>query len=444
MNARKVIDEAEYVVIGTGVGGGTLARELARRGKRVIMVEKGKELRKLGTSMTLVNMALNKGVIVTKEGYTSASAIMTGGSSVVTAGAYADPPPYLKDKWGIDLSQEIEETRRELGVQKVPENLCGASSLKVMEAANSMGYQWERLEKMVDPQKCVEGCSDCTLGCKRDAKWTVRTYLKEAMEKDARLYEQIDAQAVIHENGKALGVWGIDRSGKEVEFRGEKVIVAAGGMNSARILLRSGLWDAGNGFFMDPIATVCGVYDGPEKKMGTALDSPMSVGSKAFLDSPGLLLYTFVAPALGYLGTFVKDNPRNIVNLLGGYNRLISIQIKVKDGVNGRVFLDGSISKPLTQEEFKKLDMGAAIATEILIKAGCSAKSIQYAKYGGAHPGGTTRMGDVVDKNLETEIKNLYVGDASIFPEAFGRPTTGTIVPMIKRLAKHLSGQETN
>ncbi len=158
MNTGRVVDEAEYVVVGTGVGGGTAARELAKRGKDVIMLEKGKYFQRLGTSLTLMSMALNHGVITTNEGYTSASAIMTGGSSVVTGGSFADPPGYLKDKWGIDLSREVEETRKELGVQKMPENLCGAGSMKVMEAANSLGYHWQRLDKV---QKTGYGSRYC-------------------------------------------------------------------------------------------------------------------------------------------------------------------------------------------------------------------------------------------------------------------------------------------
>jgi choline dehydrogenase-like flavoprotein len=321
---------------------------------------------------------------------------------------------YLKEEWGIDLSRELEETKKELGVGIMPESLYGAGSTKVLEAADALGYKWERLPKMIDSSKCVTGCSDCTLGCKRGAKWTVLKYLDEAKKCGSKLYERIDVQRVIHENGKVTGAIALDATGRDVEFRGEKVIVAAGGMNTARILQRSGLWDAGQGFFMDPISTVIGLYAGPEKNVGTASDVPMSVGSFEFKDSHGFLLYTFITPPLGYLGTIVKDNPRNFSKLMR-YGQLMSIQAKVNDDVKGRVFLDGSISKPLTEDDYKKLETGAAIGTEILIQAGCSPKSIHYAKYGGAHPGGTAPIGKVVDRNLETQIKNLYVGDTSIW-----------------------------
>jgi choline dehydrogenase-like flavoprotein len=47
----------------------------------------------------------------------------------------------------------------------------------------------------------------------------------------------------------------------------------------------------------------------------------------------------------------------------------------------------------------------------------------------------------MLDANLETEIKGLYVCDASAFPEALGRPTVLTIIGLGKRLAKHLDSQ---
>jgi choline dehydrogenase-like flavoprotein len=48
------------------------------------------------------------------------------------------------------------------------------------------------------------------------------------------------------------------------------------------------------------------------------------------------------------------------------------------------------------------------------------------------------RIGEMVDTNLQTEVKNLYVCDASTFPEALDRPTVLTIIGLGKRLSDHL------
>jgi choline dehydrogenase-like flavoprotein len=48
------------------------------------------------------------------------------------------------------------------------------------------------------------------------------------------------------------------------------------------------------------------------------------------------------------------------------------------------------------------------------------------------------RIGEMVDTNLQTEVRNLYVCDASTFPEALDRPTVLTIIGLGKRLSDHL------
>ena len=61
--------------------------------------------------------------------------------------------------------------------------------------------------------------------------------------------------------------------------------------------------------------------------------------------------------------------------------------------------------------------------------------------YLAAHPGGTVKVGDLLDSDLKTEYDNLYVCDCSVIPEAWGLPPTLTIIGLGKRLAKHLSGE---
>ena len=48
MTLRK---KSEFLVVGSGAGGATLARELARSGKEILVVEKGVPQKKLGTQI---------------------------------------------------------------------------------------------------------------------------------------------------------------------------------------------------------------------------------------------------------------------------------------------------------------------------------------------------------------------------------------------------------
>jgi choline dehydrogenase-like flavoprotein len=110
--------------------------------------------------------------------------------------------------------------------------------------------------------------------------------------------------------------------------------------------------------------------------------------------------------------------------------------IKTTDEPVGRVYRDGSISKPVTEKDWKRLREGSSIAKEILIKAG--AKSVMVSKVQGGHPGGTAAIGKVVDKNFQTKADGLFVCDASVLPVTPGLPPILTIVALAKRLAKIL------
>jgi choline dehydrogenase-like flavoprotein len=54
----------------------------------------------------------------------------------------------------------------------------------------------------------------------------------------------------------------------------------------------------------------------------------------------------------------------------------------------------------------------------------------------GAHPGGTVRIDEMLNRDLETEIAGLYVCDASVLPEPCGWPPVLTIIGLAKRLVK--------
>lgn len=97
-----------------------------------------------------------------------------------------------------------------------------------------------------------------------------------------------------------------------------------------------------------------------------------------------------------------------------------------------------SFSKPVTEEDTKKLKKGVSIIKKILKNAGAKEDSIIELTPSGAHPSATCRIGEVVDQNLQTRIQHLYCCDASVFPSSLGLPVVWTAVSLGKRLAKHL------
>jgi len=81
------------------------------------------------------------------------------------------------------------------------------------------------------------------------------------------------------------------------------------------------------------------------------------------------------------------------------------------------------------------------IVKKVFKKAGAKEDSILALKPLGAHPSCTCRIGDVVDSNLETKIRNLYCCDASVLPSSMGAPLVWTLASLGKRLAKHIDNR---
>ena len=77
-------------------------------------------------------------------------ALTTGGSTVIYAGTALPPPAWIADKYGIDLSDFVEEARREIGIRPLPPRLIGSAAGRIMEAARDLGFDWNPLDKFID------------------------------------------------------------------------------------------------------------------------------------------------------------------------------------------------------------------------------------------------------------------------------------------------------
>ena len=429
--------EYDVIVVGSGPGGATVARQLAQAGKSTLVLERGKHDQRLGSYLTALRV-LNMGR--SKEGLAMLRASTTGGASVFFSASAAEPPPWLAPRYGVDLSPWLDEIKRETKAGVLPENLLGRASIKVMETANKIGFKWEPMAKFLDPAKFVDGrcCGPNThLGCKCGAKWTAREYLEDATNAGAELLTETECQEVIVKNGTVKGVRAKGKDGEIREYYSDRVVLSAGGLYTPLLLHRAGIDNVGDGCFMDPTVVVYG--EAPFE--GTWQDPPVSVVSWEFYESDGIRVGTIMEPQLLLALNLLKKAPRQL-GMSMKYRNLVGILVKVKDDLSGRVFPDGSVSKKLNENDHARLNKGIEVANEILGALGCPPKKNVVGEIKGAHPSGTCRIGQVVDVNLETEIKNLYACDASVFPEALDRPTVMTIIGLGKRLSAYLLSQK--
>jgi choline dehydrogenase-like flavoprotein len=398
----------------------------------VLLLEKGRNQKMSGNHFRALSYIDKMGLNYTEEGLNVVRALTTGGSTVMYCGSATEPPEWLKTKYGIDVTKYLEEAMEELELRPLPDDVVGSAGMRIMEAANDLGYRFEKLRKFIDPDKCRMRCGGtCMLGCPHGAKWTAREYIEDMLGAGGELVTRADVQHVTTEDGVATGVLALTPKGM-LQVQADTVIISAGGIGTPSILQKSGLHEAGIGMFIDPLVLVSGV----SRYAGNCQGPPMSIGTYEFLEE-GILLSDLIDPWLIWLVMTTLRNPSKLLNFLS-YRQQLSLMVKIGDERKGFITLDGRISKPLTGQDRHRLNRGAAISREILIKAGCDPATIMVGPVRGAHPGATARIGEVVDRNLETRIKNLYVSDASVLPEALDRPVVLSLICLAKRLSDHL------
>jgi len=428
---KAMVKEFDFLIIGAGAGGATMANELAKRNKRVLVIEKGKRETKVGTfldclryyDVTALKMPLksNEGVILWRT-------FMAGGSTFVScANGVRCLEKELADL-GIILDEEFAEAERETHTAPIAERLLSDGSRTIMQSARELGYNMEPMPKFIDPEKCKK-CGLCAFGCPNDAKWTAVNYLDDAVQNGAAILYDSRVQQILTKNGKVRGVNVIGPTGS-AEFTAGAVILSAGGLGTPVILQQTGIKEAGSGLFVDLFVNTYGVTQG----LNQAHEPAMAVVNHDFHKSKGFILSPYINSSKVIRA--VESGPKGASLPL---NKLVGIMTKITDEAVGRVYADGAISKPVTARDWSRLEEGASIAKEILVKAGADKNSILISKPQGAHPGGTAAIGKVVDKNLQTKIDGLFVCDASVLPTAPGLPPILTIIAMAKRLAKMLA-----
>jgi choline dehydrogenase-like flavoprotein len=418
------------IVIGSGAGGATVAKEL--QGKYdVTVLEAGKEFHPFSLNLSLVEWMKRTGLMrdereiqllfpamkirKTEDRMVMVNGTGLGGTTTLATGNAVRMDQDLK-KIGINLDAEFEELSGEIPMGTDHRKRWRPATVRLFEICAEMNLHPEPLPKMGDHRKCIN-CGRCVLGCPHGVKWDSRQFLRSAVEKGASVRTGCRVQNVVIEGSRAAGV--NVRKGWRREFHAADLIVlAAGGFGTPAVLENSGI-PCDENLFVDPVLCVAA-------KRENALQNK-ELSMPFVVQRPGFIL----SPYFDYLSFFFNREWRFPAR------DTLGIMIKLADE-NGGTVSKNQIRKTLSPGDREGFKKGVELCGEIFHRLGVNKEQTVLGTVNAGHPGGMLPLTaeDASTFHSRRLPENLYVSDATLFPSSLGNPPILTIMAMAKRIAR--------
>ncbi|MFP4169735.1 MAG: GMC family oxidoreductase N-terminal domain-containing protein [Methanomassiliicoccales archaeon] len=423
------------VVVGSGAGGATVARELSLLGFDVLILEAGGEFKPftrrlswaeplrrtglLGKERTINRLFPHLQTIRCSEDLVLVRGITTGGSTVLTCGNMVRAMRGLKDI-DLDLTPEFKEIEEQLRVHPLPKELWRAVTRKMFDEARRMDLHPRPSPKAVDEEKC-NSCGMCELGCATGARWDSRRFLKTAMARGAEMWTGTRVTRLLVDKGKVCGVE-IDRGKGKEKVNTDLVILCAGGMGTPRILKASGL-SAQNSLWADVVLTLGGRSKGARQ-----------------LEEPPMAWYSpreryIISPYVDILSHWFHRPWKGVP-----INERVGLMIKLADDCTGELREDGTVVKELTERDRETLEEGVGLAQTVMANSGVSGPYVSGMLNGG-HLGGTVplRREDLPRIRPSFLPEGVWISDLSLVPRSQGLPTMETVMALSMRVARQIA-----
>jgi choline dehydrogenase-like flavoprotein len=502
---RQFSIQTEVVVVGSGAGGSVVAYELAKAGRKVLVLESGRYwpsaefTENLGDTLTKVYrdqaaQANTTADVLFLEGN------CVGGSTVIGACVMQRPPDEVFRRWSDELGLKALGPREldpyfaqvegwlNVGLNEAHE--INSTAHKVIQGCERMGYSWRPVARNV--KNCAL-TGHCLAGCPSDRKMSALvTHLPWAAAHGARIFSDTEVSRVLTRNGRAIGVEAVIRDPdtgtvvSNVRVDAQVVVLAAGAIHSPLILQRSQAPDRGGNIgrnmAVQPFTQVLATFKEDLYGFQGAL---VGVEVDEFLRSDGFTFYSALAEPEQLMATGEQEAGDEHINFMKSFKRMAGLNAFAIDDGRGVVEWQGDhlngrkvIKWSPTRQDFERMTRATAIASRIFFSAGAERvwlpsfqklhannvfeldQKLAQVNYGinGIYsyrmnsftPHGTCRMGldpytSVVSADGEVHgTSGLYVADASIFPTPVSSTPQWTVQVLARYVADRINARSSS
>lgn len=459
----------KYAVIGSGAGGAPAALKLAESlGDQVVLIEQGQtispaEINQLEKDM-LPRLYAQGGTQGTADGSISVlQGVNLGGSTFVNDALCFKPPEEIVTRFGaygasIDYEKLLvaaDAVEKRMGVTEIPKTMINRANYLLGLGASRRGLDGERLRH--NSPGCVE-CGFRALGCAYGAKMSTDLSFVPAFTAAGGV---LHTGVTVSHLSRAGSQWRIACSDRE--YLVDRVIVAAGVIQTPTILLRSGFSDIGAGtglqFHLQTIAW--GDFKDPVDGHNGI---PMSYGVMSFSDVYGYSGPGYLIEGVGYqpmaINSLSPYPPAEKEAFLRRYRHLAGGVMLLRSSSRGTVTLVNGkpqIDYPVNADDYKRMGHFYKSAADLYFAAGADRvwlshrqvpwvdkpttvpASLAAQSLYTAHPFGGACLGTTLDADHSVRgTKDLWVLDASAFPEALGVNPQITIAGLSSMMAEQI------
>lgn len=485
---RDISEHCDVLVVGSGPAGAYAARQAAKAGKRVIMVDAG-QIAEPETFTEDCFDTFNKHFWDSGLRTTRGNVILPtltvkalGGGAVFNCQICLRMPEYQAKRWkrehGIDidyasLCADYDEVERIAGVAPTPDDVQGRRNALFKIGADALGYDAEPIARAVTGCK---GSSRCIVGCPNGAKNSPDfAVVPEFIEDGGRVMTSVFVDKLIMRGDKCAGItgWTVDpetgRKGNKVRITAKATILAAGCLHTPVIMQRSRIKNRliGKNFRTHPGIYALGEYDEPVHPWTGATQG---FHSTKFLED-GIKLETLwvnaplIAARLPGIGPRYKEHISNYKNMA-----VFDGWVSGDDSVGAVRALPGGgkdVTYDLGHGDARRMKECTALLAELFFASGAhtvytglhgefntlydldDVAALRRSEFGpkdfttgSQHLFGTTPMGADRDRHVVDldgavyGVDGLYITDTGIMPVSPGANPMLTVMAMANRIGR--------